>query len=135
MLTRPAGLTDAHLVTVLRAGWDLGPASAEYRPLGFGSHHWQVIADDGTPWFVTADDLVTRLRTATDTCDAGYHRLQAGLRTARALADTGASFVVAPVRTGTGDVLIRVGPTTLRRGWPAGTGWPTRRGPGPGAWS
>ena len=76
-----------------------------------------------------ADDLVTRLRTATDTCDAGYHRLQAALRTARALADTGTSFVVAPVRTATGDVLIRVGPTTLRRGWP------TRRGPGLGAWS
>jgi aminoglycoside phosphotransferase (APT) family kinase protein len=110
MRTRPAGLTDEHLTAALRAGWDIVPASAEYRPLGFGSHHWQVTAEDGTPWFVTADDLVTRLRAATDTCDAAFKRLRVALRTARALADTGVSFVVAPVRTVAGDVLTRIGP-------------------------
>ena len=109
MRTRPAGLGDELLAGALRAGWDLAPVTAEYRPLGFGSHHWHVTADGGTAWFVTVDDLTTRLRTAADTRDAAYRRLRTALQTARALSEAGATFVVAPVRTAAGDVLTRIG--------------------------
>jgi aminoglycoside phosphotransferase (APT) family kinase protein len=109
MLTRPAGLSDELLAGALRAGWDLAPVTAEYQPLGFGSHHWHVTANRGAAWFVTVDDLTTRLRTAADTRDAAYRRLRKSVQTARALSDIGATFVVAPVRTVTGDVLTRIG--------------------------
>jgi aminoglycoside phosphotransferase (APT) family kinase protein len=109
MLTRPAGLPDEVLIGALRAGWDLAPITAEYQPLGFGSHHWHATAEGGAAWFVTVDELTTRLRTAADTRDAAYQRLGRALRTARALSGAGASFVVAPVRTAAGDVLARIG--------------------------
>jgi len=109
MLTRPAGLSDELLAATLRAGWGLAPVAASYQPVGFGSHHWDVTASAGTRWFVTVDKLTTRLRTAGDTRDAACRRLQAALRTARALAGAGASFVVAPAQTLGGDVLARIG--------------------------
>lgn len=109
MLTRPQGLSDELLTQTLRTSWDLEPVTAEYRPLGFGSHHWHVASAGGSAWFVTVDDLTRRLRTAADTRDAAYLRLRKSLQTARALSDTGAGFVVAPVRTMSGDVLTRIG--------------------------
>jgi aminoglycoside phosphotransferase (APT) family kinase protein len=109
VLTRPRGLSDELLTQALRTSWNLEPVTTEYCPLGFGSHHWHVAANGGSAWFVTVDDLTTRLRAATDTWDAAYQRLRKALRTARALSDTGAGFVVAPVRTTSGDVLTRIG--------------------------
>jgi aminoglycoside phosphotransferase (APT) family kinase protein len=61
-----------------------------YQPVGFGSHHWSV----GTRWFVTVDDLDTKRRTAGDSRDAAFERLDLALGAARELA---AEFVVAPV--------------------------------------
>jgi spectinomycin phosphotransferase/16S rRNA (guanine(1405)-N(7))-methyltransferase len=109
MLTRPPRLSDGLVAEALRMGWDLAPVAVEYRPLGFGSHHWEVTASGGARWFVTVDDLGARLRTAADTRDAAYQRLAQALRTARALSEAGASFVVAPVRAPGGDVLARIG--------------------------
>jgi hypothetical protein len=109
MLTRPAQLSDAALAQALGAAWGITPAAMEYRAVGYGSHHWQVTAGPGLSWFVTVDDLAARLRSSADSLDAAYRRLGSALRTARAIYEAGARFVVAPVRTADGDVVRRIG--------------------------
>jgi hypothetical protein len=66
MLTRPGRLSDAALAQALDAGWAITPAMMQYRPVGYGSHHWQVTAGRDLRWFVTVDDLTARLRSSTD---------------------------------------------------------------------
>jgi hypothetical protein len=109
MLTRPGQLSDAALAQALGAGWGIMPATIEYRAVGYGSHHWEVTAGRDLRWFVTVDDLAARLRSPGDSLDVGYGRLRSALRTARAIYETGAVFVVAPVRTGDGDAVRRIG--------------------------
>jgi spectinomycin phosphotransferase len=111
MLTRPGQLSDAALAQALAAGWGITPATMEYRAVGYGSHHWEVTAGRDLRWFVTVDDLAARLRSSADSLDAAYRRLHSALRTARAVYDAGALFVVAPVRTADGDVLRRISAT------------------------
>jgi hypothetical protein len=57
VLTPPDGLSDDPLVRVLSDGWGLGVAELEYRAVGFGSHHWEVVDADGVRRFLTVDDL------------------------------------------------------------------------------
>ena len=112
MLTRPDQLSDAALAQALGAGWGITPATVEYRAVGYGSHHWEVTAGRDLRWFVTVDDLAARLLcSSTDSLDAVYRRLRSALRTARAIYEAGALFVVAPVRTADGDVVRRIGET------------------------
>ena len=109
MLTRPADLPDPKVNEALRAGWGLEPIDVEYSAVGFGSHHWQVGDDAGGRWFLSVDDVVARRRAVDETPDTAYERLRAALLTARASRDSGAAFVVAPVRTTDGDVVHRIG--------------------------
>jgi spectinomycin phosphotransferase/16S rRNA (guanine(1405)-N(7))-methyltransferase len=111
MLTRPGQLSDAALAQALDAGWGITPATLEYRAVGYGSHHWEVTAGRDLRWFVTIDDLAARLRSPADSLDVAYGRLRSALRTARAIYEAGALFVVAPVCTAGGDVLRRIGET------------------------
>ena len=97
MLVRPSDLPDSSVVAALSAGWGLGVVSAEYLPVGFGSHHWRIFDDRNTSWFATVDDLRVRLWGGNDSLDDARTRLRTALVTARAIADAGASFVVAPV--------------------------------------
>jgi Phosphotransferase enzyme family len=132
MLTRPDRLSDAALAQALGAGWAITPATMEYRAVGYGSHHWQVTAGRDLSWFVTVDDLAARLRSPADSLDAAHRRLCSALRTARAIYESGARFVVAPVRTADGDVVRRVGesyavavyPYVDGRSRPFGATWP-----------
>ena len=109
MLTRPADLSDLDVIEALRTGWELQPVGVEYSAVGFGSHHWQVVDDAGKRWFVSVDDLDARRRSADDAPDDVYERLRAAFLTASALRDSGAAFVVAPVKTIGGDVLRPIG--------------------------
>ncbi|MBO0807135.1 MAG: phosphotransferase [Actinobacteria bacterium] len=109
MLAPPADLPEAALVAALERSWGITAASIGYRPFGWGSHHWEVAGQDGSRWFVTADDLETRRWTGTDTLAAAFARLRAALATARELRDRGRSFVVAPVPAGDGEPLARLG--------------------------
>ncbi len=109
MLIRPDRLPDEVLTRALGAGWDITPVAIRYLAVGYGSHHWQVTASHGQRWFVTVDDLADRLRSPADTRDAACGRLRSALKTARVLADTGVSFVVAPVSTADGGILRRIG--------------------------
>lgn len=61
MLTPPDGLPEAALAAALGRWWGMSVASAEYRPVGWGSHHWAVTDTAGSQWFITADELEHKL--------------------------------------------------------------------------
>ena len=99
-------MPDEALVRVLRDAWDLAIASVEYRPVGFGSHHWEVRDSNGARWFVTVDDLDGKIQSPEDTRAEAFGRLRAALATALRLSDLGATFVVAPIPTLAGEPLV-----------------------------
>jgi hypothetical protein len=109
VLTRPAGFSEDDLAAVLTAEWRMPVATMAYRPVGFGSHHWEVADAGGSRWFVTVDELPTRRRTADEPLDAAFARLRGALAAARELRETGHRFVVAPVPTRAGHPVARAG--------------------------
>jgi hypothetical protein len=78
-----------------------------YRPVGYGSHHWEVADAAGARWFVTADDLQDKRRSQGEPLTAAFDRLRASLTAATDLRDHGRTFVVAPVRSRDGQPLVR----------------------------
>jgi aminoglycoside phosphotransferase (APT) family kinase protein len=109
MLTPPDGLPEAALVSALGRWWGMTVASMEYRAVGWGSHHWEVVDAAGSRWFVTADELDKRRMRPGEPLAAVFGRLRAALAAARDLRDCGRTFVVAPVPAGDGEPLVRVG--------------------------
>jgi hypothetical protein len=85
--TPPDDLSEDVLVSVLAREWGLAVASMTYRPLGFGSHHWQIVDAGGTRWFGTVDELETKRHSAAESLDTAFDRLSAALGAARALPD------------------------------------------------
>ena len=83
---------------VLGDGWNIVVAEIAYRPVGFGSHHWEVVDADGRRWFVTADDLDGERSAIVGPGDEAFTRLRAALATAQDLRVSGADFVVARFR-------------------------------------
>lgn len=108
MFTRPEDLPDRAVADVLHAGWGLEPVSVEYLAVGFGSHHWRADVGGGA-WFVTVDDLTARPGSAGDSPGGAFRRLRSALGTARAVYAAGATFVVAPLPTVSGDIVRRLG--------------------------
>jgi spectinomycin phosphotransferase/16S rRNA (guanine(1405)-N(7))-methyltransferase len=108
MLNPPDGLRPDMLAEALCAGWGLDITSAEYLPLGFGSHHWAVAEVSGGRWFVTADELAIKRRSQAESLDTAFGRLSASLATATDLSSLGMAFVVAPVATMAGEPLVRL---------------------------
>jgi hypothetical protein len=109
MLVAPDDLPEAALVAALQRGWGMTVSSMEYRAVGWGSHHWEVVDTAGSRCFVTADELDKRRRLEGEPPAAAFGRLRASLAAARDLRDCGRSFVVAPVPAGDGEPLARVG--------------------------
>ena len=107
MRTPPDALSGDALVSALARGWQVTVASMVYRPVGFGSHHWEIIDAEGTRWFVTADELQTKRHSLREPLNAAFDRLRAPLAAARNLRDYGHTFVVAPVPTLDGEPLAR----------------------------
>lgn len=107
MKTRPADLPEDLLAAALARGWGVAVASMTYRPVGFGSHHWEVLDAAGTRWFVTADELENKRYRLGEPLAAAFGRLRAALAAASDLRDCGAKFVVAPVPTVDGEPLAR----------------------------
>jgi spectinomycin phosphotransferase/16S rRNA (guanine(1405)-N(7))-methyltransferase len=79
-----------------------------YRPVGFGSHHWEVVDVEGARWFVTVDELETKRHALSEPLSAAHYRLRAALATATSLRESGRAFVVAPLSTRDGEPLARV---------------------------
>jgi spectinomycin phosphotransferase/16S rRNA (guanine(1405)-N(7))-methyltransferase len=96
-LTPPEDLTDDGLVRALQSGWDLTVASLEYRAVGLGSHHWEVLDVAGGRWFATVDELAARRHVIGEAQGRPFRRLGAALSTAVELRSGGLGFVLAPV--------------------------------------
>lgn len=108
MKTRPPDLPEDLLAAALARDWGVAVASMTYRPVGFGSHHWEVLDAAGARWFVTADELENKRHWLGEPLAAAFGRLRAALAAASDLRDCGAAFVVAPVPTLDGEPLARV---------------------------
>jgi hypothetical protein len=104
----PGDLDVPSLLEAVTRHWGVVAGDAQYRPLGFGSHHWTVHDRAGQGWFLTVDDLEMKRRGGETTLDGGYDRLAGALATALALHEHGEEFVVAPVPTAGGQPLARV---------------------------
>ncbi len=85
---------------MLAAHWRITSSALAYRPVGFGSHHWEVATAGGTRWFLTADELHYKKLRPEDSLDAAFGRLTAALGAVSDLRACGASFAVAPVPGG-----------------------------------
>lgn len=109
MLTPPAGLTEELLASVLARGWGLSVTTMVYRPVGWGSHHWEVTDAAGTRRFVTADELENKRHTRDEPLTQAFGRLRASLATAMELRGHGLEFVVAPVAARDGEPVVRAG--------------------------
>ena len=109
MLIPPAGLPEATLLAALERCWGIRAASVRYRPVGWGSHHWEVSGEAGSRWFVTADELENKRLSQAEPLTGGFRRLRAALSAATDLRDCGRTFVVAPVPARDGEPLARVG--------------------------
>jgi hypothetical protein len=108
--TEPTDLDRATLTDTLKRHWSIGGAHLDYLPVGSGSHHWEAIGDDGSRWFVSADDLAAGPHAGRDP-DAVFAALDRAFRTAAALRDdAGLEFVLAPIPSGCGAVLCRIDP-------------------------
>jgi spectinomycin phosphotransferase/16S rRNA (guanine(1405)-N(7))-methyltransferase len=105
----PDDLTDDALAAALARHWVIAVASIEYRPVGFGSHHWEVVDADGVRWFVTVDELDTKRASLDEPLDAAFDRLRAALLAARDLRANGRDFVVAAVPAVNGEPVVRLG--------------------------
>jgi spectinomycin phosphotransferase/16S rRNA (guanine(1405)-N(7))-methyltransferase len=110
VFTRPHDLADETIAAALRARWCFDPIELVYQPVGFGSHHWLAVARGGRRRFVTIDDLHdAQSSTPERTSDVAYVRLSCAFRAAHAARERShLSFVVAPLVTDAGDVIVRL---------------------------
>jgi spectinomycin phosphotransferase len=105
----PADLDADELARALERHWGMRDPSLEYRPVGFGSHHWLATDADGGSWFVSADDLASTSHHGGGDADFVFAVLDRAFRTAAALRDdAGLEFVHAPLPSGDGTVLRRL---------------------------
>jgi spectinomycin phosphotransferase len=109
MLSPPDDLAQSALVDALGRTWAVPVATIEYRPVGWGSHHWEVVDARGGRWFLTVDDLAHKRHTRDESPDVAFGRLRASLGAARALRERGHLFVVAPEPGADGEPVARIG--------------------------
>jgi len=106
VLTAPTDLSDGDLEEVIGLAWGVAVTSLEYRPVGFGSHHWVATDDQGLRHFVTVDALSSESRIGDEVSALGLH-LRRALEAATDLRALGCSFVVAPITTRAGDPFVQ----------------------------
>jgi hypothetical protein len=105
----PDDVPEEVLRDALHRRWDLPAAQLTYRPVGFGSHHWEVLDERSDRWFVSLDDLDDRAERADEPRELVHERLAAAFTAARAAQDAGAGFVVAPRPALDGALVHRIG--------------------------
>src|SRR5205807_3980544 len=89
-------------------GWALGAAEIRCHPKGAGSYHWVVEIDGRPQYFITVDDLDTKPWIGVDR-DSSFEGLEGAYEAAWVLHhDAGLAFVVGPVRSQDGSVILRL---------------------------
>ncbi len=106
MLTPPTGLSTGDLGEVIGQAWGVSVDSLEYRPLGFGSHHWLATDSLGLRHFVTVDELSSESRVGDEVSVLGLH-LRPALSAATDLRAFGCRFVIAPISTRTDEPFLQ----------------------------
>jgi spectinomycin phosphotransferase len=108
MRERPNGITDEALTIALADGWGITTQTVEYLPIGAGGYHWSAGS-----WFVTVGD-----------------QTEQALAIAATL-HTGLDFIVAPIRSTSGQVTRRLGEHHALSVYPFVTGTSGSFGPHP----
>jgi spectinomycin phosphotransferase len=103
----PQDLPLSSLEDALVRGWGFRTVSLSYVPEGGGSHHWHALDEGGQRRFVTVDDLDDK-DWHEGTRDQVFDGLCSALGTAEVLRESGLGFVVAPVVTHDGAVVLRL---------------------------
>jgi spectinomycin phosphotransferase len=104
----PRDLSDSKLAELIVREYGVEAASIDYEPVGYGAHHWKVVAVDGTRYFVTLDDLHAKSWFGPRVEDT-FAGLATAYAVARSLFGMGLEFVVAPEVSAAGEVVIRLG--------------------------
>ena len=84
----PSDLASQRVGGLIFQHWGLDAESVDYAPVGLGSHHWVGYAHGTPKWFITGDQQAP----------GRLAQLEGSARFVRELADSGADFVVAPLR-------------------------------------
>jgi spectinomycin phosphotransferase/16S rRNA (guanine(1405)-N(7))-methyltransferase len=108
VLSPPEAVSEAALASALARAWRRSIGSLTYRPVGFGSHHWDGVDATGRRWWVTVDDLETKRVSRLEPDPAAFDRLHAALAAAAALREHGRPFAVAPVVATDGRYLVPI---------------------------
>jgi spectinomycin phosphotransferase len=109
VFTRPEDLTEGQIRAELAAGWSFAAETLSYLPVGFGCHHWHATDAAGRQLFLIVHDLRQMLHSRLDTAEAAFGRLETAFGCALSLRrDANLDFVIAPIPTGTGQVVRRL---------------------------
>lgn len=111
MKDRPTDIDVTVLASALGA-WGIEPAMLAHAPVGFGDHHWVAADTEGRRTFVTVADLAHKPHCGPDAAGA-WTGLSRAMNTAATLESTlestlGEAALVAPLRTGGGETLLRL---------------------------
>jgi Phosphotransferase enzyme family len=108
VFTEPVDLDRSAVAEALERDWGIPDARLDYLAIGFGSYHWNAVADGGRGWFVTADDLQAGNHTGRSP-DEAFAALERAFGTALALRDEARlEFVVGPLPSRDGTALRRL---------------------------
>ncbi|MEU4178375.1 phosphotransferase [Streptomyces sp. NPDC026589] len=107
MKDRPADIDETVLAAALGA-WGIQPVVLTHAPVGFGDHHWVAADAEGRRTFVTVADLAHKPHCGRDAAEAwtGLSRAMDTAATLESALDETA--LVAPLRTGGGETLLRL---------------------------
>ena len=108
MRAKPPEVDEAELQSVIEAGWLFDAESLAFEPVGAGSHHWVATDRHGSRRFVTVDDLGLKPWLGAD-AETTFSGLKKDYEVAARLRDHGLDFVVAPLPTSRGEVVVRLG--------------------------
>ncbi|MFJ9109194.1 phosphotransferase [Streptomyces sp. NPDC102283] len=107
MKDRPTDIDETVLAAALGA-WGIVPVTLTHAPVGFGDHHWTVADAEGRRTFVTVADLAHKPHCGPDEASA-WTGLSRAMDTAATLEPAlGEPALVAPLRTGGGETLLRL---------------------------
>ena len=91
---------------VIEEAWGVAVTSLDYRPVGFGSHHWVATGNRGLRHFVTVDEVSVGSQLGDEVSVRGLH-LRPALTAACDLHSFGCTFVVAPIVTKDEDPFVQ----------------------------
>ncbi|MFJ1803482.1 phosphotransferase [Streptomyces sp. NPDC088180] len=107
MKDRPTDIDVTVLASALGA-WGIEPAMLTHAPVGFGDHHWVAADAEGRRTFVTVADLAHKPHCGPDAAGA-WTGLSRAMNTAATLESAlGDAALVAPLRAGGGETLLRL---------------------------